>query len=55
VGFPFQVESLKDVADNAVHALNVHKAHDAWDGPPPPIKGSLNRPCRVKTLPDYYG
>jgi hypothetical protein len=33
-GFPFQVESLEDGIDNSVHAFNVHKVHDTWDGPP---------------------
>src|SRR5271163_3548530 len=26
-GFPFQVESLEDGVDDAVHALDIHKAH----------------------------
>jgi hypothetical protein len=47
--FPFQVESLED--SDAVHTFYIHNAHHG-PGSPPQIKGSLTRPCRLKTLPE---
>ena len=41
-GFPFQVESLEDGVDDAVHARDIHKAHHRPGAPPDFYEAALD-------------
>src|SRR5271165_6615154 len=54
-GFPFQVESLEDGVDDAIHALDVHKAHHGPGAPPYFHEAALDHIGRPELAPQVAG
>jgi hypothetical protein len=54
-GFPFQVESLEDGVDDAVHALDIHKAHHRPGAPPNFYEAALDHIGCPQLAPQVAG
>jgi len=54
-GFPFQIESLEDGVDDAIHALDIHKAHHRPSPPTHFHETALDNVRRPQLAPQMPG